>query len=105
MNQKNHQNRKPSHIGGILENVLHTYRQQTDAELMRIWEIWDQAVGSRIAQIAQPEAFKGKFLWVNVSHSGLIQELQFEKQCMITKINRAFGKNVIHDIKFKVGPI
>jgi len=103
--KKNIQNKKPAHIGGILENVLSTYRQESDAELIRIWEIWDQAVGDRIAQNAQPEAFKGKFLWVNVTHSGLIQELQFSKQRMITKINHALGKKMINDIKFKVGTI
>ena len=105
MKKKSIQNKKPAHIGGILENVLRTYRQQSDAELIRIWEIWDMAVGDRIAQIAQPEAFKGKLLWVHVIHSGLIQELQFSKQSMITKINHALGKNMINDIKFKVGPI
>ena len=105
MKNKKNQNKKPAHIGGILENVLHTYRQQSDAGLIRIWEIWDQAVGDRIAQNAQPEAFKGKFLWVNVTHSGLIQELQFSKQRMITKINHALGKKMINDIKFKVGTI
>ncbi len=105
MKQNGLQNKKPTHIGGILETVLSSYRQESDAELMRIWEIWDQAVGDRIAQHAQPEAFKGKLLWVNVNHSGLIQELQFSKQSMIIEINNAFGKKIIHDIKFKVGTI
>lgn len=105
MKIKSIENKKPVHISGILENVLRTYRRQSDAELMRIWEIWDMVVGDQIAQKAQPEAFKGKFLWVHVTHSGLIQELQFSKQRMITKINHAFGKKIIHDIKFKVGPI
>ena len=105
MEKKSNQNRKPAHISGILENVLHTYRQQSDAGLIRIWEIWDQAVGDRIAQNAQPEAFKGKFLWVNVTHSSFIQELQFSKQRMITTINHALGKDMINDIQFKVGAI
>jgi len=105
MNNKSCQIKKPAHIGRILKDVLSLYRHKSDAELMQIWELWDQAVGDRIAHLAQPEAFKGKCLWVNVSHSGLIQALQFEKQNMITKINHAFGKNIINNIKFKVGPI
>ncbi len=102
---RNGQNKAPTHIGKVLEHVLETYRQQSDAELLRIWEIWDQAVGDRISQIAQPGAFKGNQLWVHVAHSGLIQELQFSKQSLISKINQAFGKKIIHDIKFKVGQI
>ncbi len=103
--KKHVQNKKPAHIGGILENVLRTYRQESDAELIRIWEIWEQAVGGQIALNAQPEAFKGKLLWVHVTHSGLIQQFQFSKQRMITQINHALGKNVINDIKFKVGTV
>jgi hypothetical protein len=99
---------KPSdfvHIRNILDDVLEPYRSKPDFELKEVWRLWDEAVGETIAQNARPEAFKGKLLIVHVSSSTWIHQLQFLKNEMITKLNAAFGKPLIEEIKFKIGPL
>ena len=93
------------HIGGIIDDVLITFRRESDFELMRVWQIWDGIVGDVIAQNAKPAAFKGRVLLVHVSSSTWVHQLQFLKQDMISKLNSALGKALIEDLKFKIGPL
>jgi hypothetical protein len=93
------------HIGGIIDDVLITFRRESDFELMRVWQIWDGIVGDVIAQNAKPAAFKGRVLLVHVSSSTWVHQLQFLKQDMISKLNGALGKALIEDLKFKIGPL
>ena len=93
------------HISGIIDDVLKTYRQESDGELIQAWHIWDDIVGDIIAQNAKPVAFKGRVLLVHVSSSTWIHQLQFLKAEMIEKLNNALGKKLIDDLKFKIGPL
>ena len=93
------------HIRSILDDVLKPYRSGPDFELKEVWRLWDEAVGEIIAQNARPAAFKGKLLIVHVSSSTWIHQLQFLKNDMINKLNAAFGKPLVAEIKFKIGPL
>ena len=104
MNAKK-QKAKFEHIGSILTDVLKTYRKDADEELVKVWQVWDEIVGEVIAQNAKPAAFKGKILIVHVSSSTWIHQLQFLKGEMIVKLNNAFAKALIDDLKFKIGKL
>ena len=93
------------HIGSIVGDVLKTYRREMDVELVQVWQIWDSIVGEVIAQNARPAAFRGKVLLIHVTSSTWIHQLQFLKGDMIEQLNMAFGKPVIEDLKFKIGPL
>ncbi|MFC1799015.1 DUF721 domain-containing protein [Thermodesulfobacteriota bacterium] len=92
-------------IGRVLDQVLHTYRQGSDMALNRIWEQWDHVVGEKIAANAQPAAFKGRLLVVNVSSSVWLHQLQFSKMGIIDRLNDTFGEKLIDDIRFKIGAL
>ena len=91
------------HIGKILKTVLAASRQDADAHLVRIWDLWDEVVGKVVAENAQPEAFKGTLLVVRVGSSPWAHHLQFMKSDIITKVNEALGGDFINEIRFKVG--
>lgn len=93
------------HIGNIIPNALKNCRRQPDSDMGRVWEIWNHAVGEMIAKDAQPSAFKGRLLIVNVSSSAWLQNLQFEKKEIIRKVNAGLGKSQVKDIQFKVGKL
>ena len=80
-------------------------RMEADAEMAGIWQLWDAAVGSAIAENARPAAFKGGLLVVHVSSSTWIHQLLFLKTDILAKVNHAFGKSLVQDIKFKIGPL
>jgi len=93
------------HIGSIIDDVLKTYRRESDGELIRVWHVWDSIVGDVISKNAKPAAFKGRILLVYVTSSIWVHQLQFLKAEMIAKLNEALGKSLIDDLKFKIGPI
>ena len=70
-------------IGRALEKTIRDFRKSSDMELTRIWEYWDEIVGAAVAENAQPAAFKGHILVVNVISSTWIQQLRFVKDELI----------------------
>ena len=93
------------HIGNIIHNVLKTCRSDFDENLSQVWGKWNGAVGDGIAKNAQPKAFKGKLLLVHVTSSTWMHQLQFLKKDIIKQINHALGKELVEEIKFKIGPL
>jgi len=93
------------HIGRIVEDVLKSYRRESDSELIRVWQVWDGAVGDAIAQNAKPAAFKGRLLLVHATSPIWIHQLQFLKKEIIVKLNNALGKSLVDDLKVKIGPL
>jgi predicted nucleic acid-binding Zn ribbon protein len=92
-----------SHISGVLSELLKRLRPETDAGMLRIWEVWDRVVGDDIACNARPAAFKGSVLLVRVTGSAWIHHLQFQRNELISRLNADFGTRIVSDIKFKVG--
>jgi len=102
---KRKKNKELTPIGKVISNVLKSYRRESDEDLVQIWSLWDGAVGEAIAKNARPEAFKGSLLLVNVISSTWAHQLQFLKKDIIEKVNKALGKALVEDIKFKIGPV
>ena len=93
------------HIGSIIDEVLKTCRREPDSELMRVWQVWDRIVGDVVSKNAKPAAFKGRILLVYVTSSTWVHQLQFLKEEIIGKLNKGLGKELIDDLKFKIGPV
>ncbi|WDP88969.1 MAG: DUF721 domain-containing protein [Desulfobacter sp.] len=93
------------HISDILTRALGKYRPAQDTSMTRIWETWDNAVGAPIAMNAKPEAFKDGTLSVNVSSSAWIHQLKFLEKEMISNLNTHLDKQLIKQIRFKIGKI
>ena len=90
-------------LSDILPNVMKTFRHRPDEQLLQVFEIWNRIVGESVSQNAQPSAFKGRLLLVEVNSSVWMHQLQFLKEDIIRKINETMGEDVVEDIKFKIG--
>ena len=90
-------------LGDFLNDVLSTYRITYDSFMTKVWDVWEEALGEFISSQTNPAAFKGGLLIVNVDNPAMMQQLYFLKKEIIEKLNKAVGKNVINDIKFKAG--
>ncbi len=103
---KDRKNRKEfEHISRVIDRTIQRYRNEPDMELAQIWDRWDRIVGKAVAENAQPAAFKGKILMVHVNSSTWLHQLQFIKAEMISKLNKALGKELVKEIKFKIGAL
>ena len=105
MKNKRKKLKESVHISSVLDNILTTYRQESDSGLSRVWGFWNDAVGKIIAENAQPAAFRGKVLLVHVTSSTWIHELRFLEKGIIRNINSISGDNLVEEIKFKIGTL
>jgi len=92
-----------THVGGILSDLLQQFRPETEQGMLRVWRLWDQALGEEIARNARPAAFKGSLLLVYVTSSSWLHHLRFIKKDIVKRLNDDLGQPLVSDIKFKVG--
>jgi hypothetical protein len=88
-------------LGALLPHLPIAGRMQE----YRVWEVWDEAVGEAIARKARPTRIQHGRLFVTVSNSVWMQELQFSKARMKEAVNRKLGEPVVKDIFFVVGRV
>jgi predicted nucleic acid-binding Zn ribbon protein len=62
--------------------------------------IWNEIVGEKVAKNTEPERVEHGVIIVKVSSPTWRQELYFQKEEIIKKLNNSIGKNVIRDIRF-----
>jgi predicted nucleic acid-binding Zn ribbon protein len=95
--------KKPQRIGSILETTLKGLEVDGQIRAYSLWGAWKEIVGEPIAQQAQPQAIRNGILFVTVSHSTWVQQLQFLKTMLLDKINTYFGEPLIKDMRFRLG--
>jgi len=105
MSRSDKEKRSFVHIGSVLRDMLKNSRLETDTSLIKVWDIWQEAVGDVIAANTRPAAFKGNLLIVNATSSSWLQQLRFLKPEILQKVNHVLGNVSVKDIKFKVGPV
>lgn len=97
--------KKPQSIHSILEQTLKGLELDVPLKTYSIWGAWKEIVGEAIALQTQPRAIRNHILFIDVSHSTWMQQLQFLKPTLLGKINGFLGESLIEDIRFKVGKI
>ncbi|MDP2969590.1 MAG: DUF721 domain-containing protein [Deltaproteobacteria bacterium] len=97
--------KKPQSIHSILEQTLKGLKLDVPLKTYSIWGAWKEIVGEPIALQTQPRAIRNHILFIDVSHSTWMQQLQFLKPTLLGKINGFLGESLIEDIRFKVGKI
>jgi len=61
---------------------------------------WEQVVGEKIAQVAQPKSIKKGILKVKVKNSVWRQELTFMKEDIVQKLNNELHSKIVSEIIF-----
>lgn len=92
----------PDHISSVLGKMITRRHWQDRFELHEVFNFWKKAVGKEIAEHASPAKFRGKVLWIEVSDSIWMQQLQFLKIALIAKVNKEFKSVEVEDIRFQL---
>lgn len=66
---------------------------------------WTKLVGERIASHTRPDTVSYRRLLVCVDSPAWMQQLTFLKDDIIKKINKVIGRQIIKDIKFRIGDV
>lgn len=77
----------PTGLEDLIPDLIARKSWQARLQLHQVFIFWDDVVGPDIARRAQPQVIKGTVLWVGVSDSAWMQQLQFETQYLMETIN------------------
>jgi len=97
--------KKPKPIRSILEKTFEALEIDVGLKAHSILRRWKEIVGESVALQTQPRLIRNRILFVDVSHSTWMQQLQFFKPTLIEKVNTFIGEPYIKDIRFKLGKI
>ncbi|MEO8116358.1 MAG: DUF721 domain-containing protein [Bacteroidota bacterium] len=89
------------HIGEALRNFLKTSPLKNGVRAVQIETIWEKIMGKTIAKYTEKISIINHTLFIQTSMGPLKQELLFQKEKIIARINEAFGENVINEVVIK----
>jgi len=95
----------PMPLEKLLEKFFRDQGQERRFKELKVFQVWNQAVGEEIGKNAQPVSVNQGRLVVSVRNSIWLSELGFERQKLKRKLNRVLGKDIIQEISFRIGPI
>ena len=95
--------RRPVPVQGVLMSTLQRYGLAEGFARYQFVTRWSEIVGSEIAKRAQPERLRGDTLVVRVCNSAWAQELSFQKQVILKRLQRFVDSDdSVKDIAFYV---
>ena len=96
---------KPVDMKEALQSTLRKLHLDRQILASNIWSVWEEVVGEAVAQRTQPEKIRHGTLFVTVTNSSWMQQLQFIKEDLRQKLNTALQSDEIGEIRFRVGTI
>ena len=97
--------KKPQSIRSVLENTLKSLEIDVPLKSYSVLGAWNEIVGATVAAHSQPRSIRNRILFIEVTHSTWMQQLQFLKPTLLEKVNNFLGEPLIQDIRFKLGKI
>ena len=89
-------------IKTILESV---FQKRKLDKSFQVFDIWEEAVGTRIARHSQPKGLKDHTLWVTVDNSIWMHQLTFLEGQIKEKLSQMMGSPLVEKIRFQIGEI
>jgi predicted nucleic acid-binding Zn ribbon protein len=94
---------KPVAVRQVLEGLIRPGEWQSLEQRRRLRAVWEAEVPLSLQAHARLVDFVRRELWVEVSASPWVQELQFLKPRLLESFARALGSGVVRDVRFRVG--
>jgi len=95
--------KNPSTLGEVLGHFLKSSGLKRRIQEQKILDSWEKAVGEAVAERTQPMGVKNRVLWVRVSSSVWMQQLQFMKGLILQKLHEQTGNHSLQDLRFFLG--
>jgi predicted nucleic acid-binding Zn ribbon protein len=85
-------------LGDALRKFLHTSQMKGAIQAMQIEDVWAQIMGKTVARYTDKIQIHGHTLYVNTAIAPLRQELLYQKDKILQRVNEALGENVIKEV-------
>ena len=85
-------------IGDALKGFIKKSNLKNGIRAIQIEEVWEQLMGKTIAKYTDKSEIINNTLFIRTSVGPLKNELMFQKQQIIDRVNETFGENVISNV-------
>ena len=88
-------------LGDALRNFLNKSQLKGSIQALQIEDVWEQIMGKTVARYTEKIQIHGHTLYVNTPVAALRQELLYQKDKILQRVNEALGENVIKEVIIK----
>lgn len=85
-------------IGDAMKKFLRGSKLRGDIQALQISDIWEKLMGKTIARYTDSIKIYGDKLYISTKVAPLKQELVFQKENIILRVNEALGENAIKEV-------
>lgn len=85
-------------MGDALKKFLDQSRIKGSIQALQIEDVWAEIMGKTVARYTEKLSISNQILFITTSVAPLKQELIYQKEKIIQRVNEALGQNVIKEI-------
>ena len=85
-------------LGDAIRQFLKQSRLKSPMQALQIQDVWEQIMGKTVARYTDSIKIYGRKLYVTTSVAPLRQELIFQKENIVARVNEALGEKAIDEV-------
>lgn len=85
-------------MGDALKRFLQQSRLKGSIQALQIEDVWEKLMGKTIARYTDKISIHGHTLYISTTVAPLKQELLYQKEKIIQRVNEALGEKVISEV-------
>jgi hypothetical protein len=85
-------------MGDAMRQFLNQSRLKGSMQALQIEDVWEQIMGKTIARYTEKIKIHGSTLYITTTVAPLKQELLYQKEKIISRVNEALGERVIKEV-------
>jgi len=84
-----------------MQEFLKNSRLKTGVQAVQIEDVWEELMGKTIAKYTDSIKIIGQTLYISSTVAPLKNELLYQKDMIVQRVNEALGDNVIKEVVIK----
>ncbi|HEV3412147.1 MAG TPA: DUF721 domain-containing protein [Puia sp.] len=88
-------------LGDALRKFLGQSKMKGSIQALQIEEVWEQIMGKTVARYTDKIRIHGHTLYIDTAVAPLRQELMYQKDVILHRVNEALGEVVITEVVIK----
>ena len=88
-------------MGDALKKFLQKSRLNGYMQALQIEEVWEKIMGKTIAKYTEKIQIHGQVLYITTTIAPLKQELLYQKEKIIERVNEVLGANTVKEVVIK----
>ncbi|MBZ5856161.1 DUF721 domain-containing protein [Flavihumibacter profundi] len=85
-------------LSEAIQQFLKKSRLKGSVQALQITDVWEEIMGKTVAKYTESIKIYGDKLYVTTAVAPLKQELMFQKEKIVERVNEALGEKIIREV-------